>query len=165
MDREKIHSRIREARERAGMNQKQLAEVLHISTQSISAFERNKFPSLDNLRRIAETLGVSTDWLLGMDKPKATNYASLLSLLDELANALGTRIETSGYYEDQNDNIFYTIEYKCCASDHIPLFDALDKIQTMRALLYNGTIKQDIYDTWLKQTISDLENTPIKRKR
>ena len=106
MDKDLINSRIREARERAGLNQKQLAEVLHISAQSISAFEKDKYPSLDNLRRIAETLEVSTDWLLGMDKPIATNYASLLGLLDELANVLGTQIETSGYIEDKNDNYF-----------------------------------------------------------
>ena len=165
MENETIHSRIKEARKKAGLNQKDLADKLHITPQSMSAFEKDKCPSLDNLRRIAEVLNVSVDWLLGMEKPKASNYADLLNLLDDLAVILDTPLRTTGFYLDHDDNPHYDFSFMCDYTAHHPLFDALDKMQTMRSLLENGTIDKGIYDTWFRQTMTDLANTPINRKK
>ena len=48
------------------MNQEQLAERAKLQGSAISHFETGKRkPSFDNLKRLADALGVSTDFLLG----------------------------------------------------------------------------------------------------
>ena len=57
--------RIQINRERRGMKQEELAEQTDLSTNYISALERDaKNPSLDTFIRIANALGVSSDELL-----------------------------------------------------------------------------------------------------
>lgn len=50
--------RIRQARERAGLSQKQIAEALGIDQSAVSFWETGKSePTLHNLRRLADILG------------------------------------------------------------------------------------------------------------
>lgn len=61
-----LSKRIKEAREAKGWNQKKLAEESGILQKQISAYENgNTSPTLEKLIGIANTLGVSTDYLLG----------------------------------------------------------------------------------------------------
>lgn len=58
--------RLRSARETRGLNQSDLAEKCGFQTSAISHFETgSRKPSFDSLRRLAEALDVSTDYLLG----------------------------------------------------------------------------------------------------
>lgn len=61
--------RLRDARERLrGLTQAQLAEKTGLPSTSISHFENpegTRKPSFDNLRRLANALQVTTDYLLG----------------------------------------------------------------------------------------------------
>ena len=61
--------RLRDARERLrGLTQTQLAEKTGLPSTSISHFENpegTRKPSFDNLRRLANALDVTTDYLLG----------------------------------------------------------------------------------------------------
>lgn len=61
--------RLRDARERLrGLTQAQLAEKTGLPPTSISHFENpegTRKPSFDNLRRLANALDVTTDYLLG----------------------------------------------------------------------------------------------------
>jgi transcriptional regulator with XRE-family HTH domain len=58
--------RLRTAREKRGFSQSQLAEKARLPASSISHFESGaRKPSFDNLRRLANALSVSTDYLLG----------------------------------------------------------------------------------------------------
>ena len=60
-----IGARIKEARERAGLTQEDLAAELEMSPTHISVLERGrKAPKLETLVKIANTLHVSTDMLL-----------------------------------------------------------------------------------------------------
>ncbi|WP_425447733.1 helix-turn-helix domain-containing protein [Dethiothermospora halolimnae] len=53
-------------RSNAGLNQKQLADILNISHQSISAYETNRRePDFKTLEKIADYFNVSIDFLLG----------------------------------------------------------------------------------------------------
>lgn len=61
-----VGERLRRAREQCNLTQEQLAERLDISVASINRWERNKaYPRADQRRRLAETLGVSSDELFG----------------------------------------------------------------------------------------------------
>jgi transcriptional regulator with XRE-family HTH domain len=64
---EKLGERIRRARERYGMSQAELARRIHISKNSMNMIESGKTPdpSALKVKAIADTLRVSTDYLLG----------------------------------------------------------------------------------------------------
>ena len=66
-----FYERIKELRLSLGINQVQFARKLNVTKQCISNWENaNLQPSIDMLRRIAETFSVRTDYLLGLnDKP------------------------------------------------------------------------------------------------
>jgi transcriptional regulator with XRE-family HTH domain len=58
--------RLREARDVRGLNQGQLAARAGLPATAISHFEADaRKPSFDSLRRLANALDVTTDWLLG----------------------------------------------------------------------------------------------------
>ncbi len=61
--------RLRQARELRGLNQGALAERAGMQASAISHFETGgRKPSFDNLRRLADALDVTTDFLLGRVK-------------------------------------------------------------------------------------------------
>ena len=65
MDKKAIGKRIKSAREKKGMTQEQLAELVNLSPMHVSVIERgNKLPRLETLINIANILDVSADVLL-----------------------------------------------------------------------------------------------------
>ena len=66
---EKTANRLKQLREKAGLNQTQLAKKIGISEQSISKYERGeRKPKIEKLEALASFFGVSTAYLLGLDK-------------------------------------------------------------------------------------------------
>ena len=67
-----LGQRLTQARERAGISQKELAQKLATDQQRIAYWERNAtgFRSEVTLAKLAEILGVSTDDLLGTKPPQ-----------------------------------------------------------------------------------------------
>ena len=60
-----LGERIRKRRQGLELTQQQLAETLNLTSQHISAIEQDKrAPSLTSLARLAEELGVTTDYLV-----------------------------------------------------------------------------------------------------
>lgn len=58
--------RLRTAREYRGLTQGELAKQAGLQSSAVSHFETGaRKPSFDNLRRLADTLDVTTDYLLG----------------------------------------------------------------------------------------------------
>ena len=63
---EAFPERLRSAREKRGLSQGQLAKRAGFQASAISHFETgSRKPSFDNLRRLADALEVTTDYLLG----------------------------------------------------------------------------------------------------
>ena len=72
-------TQLQRARECAGLNKNQLARELGTSWQHVDNWERGRVqPSLASVRRLAELLGVSSDFLLGLVDEPATRGASPL---------------------------------------------------------------------------------------
>lgn len=63
--------RLRAARELRGLNQAQLAQFAKLQPSAVSHFETGmRRPSFDNLKKLADALDVTTDYLLGrVDDP------------------------------------------------------------------------------------------------
>jgi transcriptional regulator with XRE-family HTH domain len=66
-----FYERVKELRNSLGINQVEFGKRINVSKQCISNWESGYIqPSIDMLRRIAETFSVSADYLLGLsDKP------------------------------------------------------------------------------------------------
>lgn len=67
--------RLRIARELKGFSQTDLAQKTNLKPSAISHFENNRrSPSFNNLKQLADVLGVTVDYLLGRaDKPTTVN--------------------------------------------------------------------------------------------
>jgi len=64
-----LNERIRKLRMAEGLSQVDLANRLGVSKQSVSNWENDNIqPSIDMVIRLADTLHVSTDYLLGIDQ-------------------------------------------------------------------------------------------------
>ena len=72
--------RLKAARDLRNMNQSDLATKAGLPSTSISHFEAgSRKPSFDNLRRLAQALEVTTDFLLGLaDQPEMSKSADPL---------------------------------------------------------------------------------------
>ncbi len=61
-------ARVREARTRAGLTQREVSELLGVSAHTVWCWEAGKTkPSADHVVELASRCGVSTDWLLGRE--------------------------------------------------------------------------------------------------
>ena len=67
-----IGSRINEARTKAGFTQRQLSELLGVSSQTVWCWEAGRMkPTHERLLELAYQCQVTTDWLLGRDVVEA----------------------------------------------------------------------------------------------
>lgn len=63
-----LGARIRQAREAAGLYQHQLAEAVEVGPTAVTRWETGKrIPPAVRLSRVAKTLNVTVDYLLGQD--------------------------------------------------------------------------------------------------
>ena len=94
--------RVRESR---GLSQDELALEVGINRENISNYERGaRFPDAVIIARLAQTLNVSTDYLLGLSKRETTENAAMavqIPLEDEAINFIkGCGSEESVYKLD-----------------------------------------------------------------
>lgn len=72
---------LRELREKQGLNQRELAEALHLTKNSISHYENSvNAPSIETLILIADYFDISVDYLLGRSAEKIS-YAKTQRVL------------------------------------------------------------------------------------
>ena len=74
----KFPDRLRSAREHRQLSQSELATRAGLQPSAVSHFETGRrSPSFDNLKRLADALDVTTDYLLGrVDQPKGNTMAA-----------------------------------------------------------------------------------------
>lgn len=76
MNQNQLGENIAKFRKAKGLSQEKVAEVLEVSRQAVTKWESNiSRPSSDNLIKLADTLGVSVDVLLGNDVCEDANEA------------------------------------------------------------------------------------------
>ena len=80
-----LGGRIKARREELGLTQLQLAQVLEVTPQHISVIEKNKrAPSLDSLAKLAQELGVTTDYLITGKESVVSDIISVVKADDML---------------------------------------------------------------------------------
>ena len=87
--------RLRELRLKKKLTQTQVARRLNLSKAAISGYENNiKTPSLDVLTQLSIFYGVSTDYLLGLEKRRMINVDGLTDRQQEIISILLTEFRT-----------------------------------------------------------------------
>lgn len=81
--------KLRELREEKKIKQKDLAEIMNVSPNTVSYWEQGKRePNFDDLKKLADIFDVSLDYLLGRDNSKCANLSNeqkkLLNDFEEL---------------------------------------------------------------------------------
>lgn len=86
-------ARLAALRKAAGMNQTQLAQILKISSSAVGMYEQGRRePSLGTLAAIAETFGVSIDFLV-TGKPATDDEQQVMeSLIAERTSVMDARL-------------------------------------------------------------------------
>ena len=84
IDLKQIGKRICELRQKAGITQEKLSELMDVSIQMISNMERgNKAVKISNLLKLSEIFGVSTDYILtGKEISPNADLTAKISCLD-----------------------------------------------------------------------------------
>lgn len=89
---EEIGQRIQQARERAGLRQEDLADLIGMSTRQVQNYEAGDSKQYAKLRAIAGATGVTVEWLLGTATPGETDPGTAALELAEMQATLA-RIE------------------------------------------------------------------------
>ena len=74
--------RLKELRERAGKTQADIAQLLDITSQNVSAYERMREPSFDMLSVLARFYGVTTDYILGLSDYETSAQQETVESID-----------------------------------------------------------------------------------
>ena len=99
-------NRIRFLRVQRGMKQEELARAIHVSQSSLSGYENGKYePDTKTLLNLASYFGVSTDYLLGFDPPRASKRR----LFGQIPVYAHLRSEN---FEGPLHNILYFLDFK-----------------------------------------------------
>lgn len=70
---EQFNLNLKEARLKKGVSQKEVAEKIGVAKSTYSLYESgNREPNVQTIKKIADTLNVSTDTLLGLDEVPTT---------------------------------------------------------------------------------------------
>lgn len=69
MDLQQIQQRLRAAIKNSGMKQKDIANAIGVSAQTVSKYMKEDiFPALDTFAKLCALLDVSSDYILGISK-------------------------------------------------------------------------------------------------
>ena len=152
---ETFSRRLRDRREIMGLTQAQLGKLIGVSSQTVSAYEKNiqgnekgKSPTLDKIIEIANALAVTLDWLCGIDNQGNTeveNYGEAAELIDRLLLAFPesrTWCEPIGFPDDDISKFAHIRILDETLADYF------DRREKMAALLKEGTIDETLYKSW-----------------
>lgn len=188
---EKYYLRLREVRDAKKLTQKQLSNKVGISPGSLSAYEKGtKTPPVNVAARIADTLGVSLDWLFGLEKKETISqtpktYADVVKLFLLISGAFpiafpSVRVEKLNddpRVTKKNEALLFQgdavelnlLEHKPAdvyyASLDIPdlkLMKFFFSWKKFYELLKDGTVDEEVYNVWVEKQLSELESIPLQ---
>lgn len=68
-----FEKRLREIRQERGISQVELAKIIQTTNDSVYSWEKGRSqPSIDAIRKLCVALGVSSDYLLGLEREDGT---------------------------------------------------------------------------------------------
>lgn len=161
-----ISNRIKELRNERNLTQKEFAELINVSTVSVSSYETGaKTPSLDMMVNISNICEVSIDWLCGLTKKKS--LYNKVATYAEAFELLVTLCETK--YSEDNRTLLSIIsmdgtpgqeDVTFQSSVDINVYTFFKEWDKIYKLYQEKTIDEDLYNMWLEKTLRKY-NVPI----
>lgn len=178
--------RLKAQREKLGLTQAQLAEKIGVTSQTISAYEKNssgekgKTPTLDKAVALAQALNISLDYLCGHDSCQAEceieTLADIIDCISKIANKVdcyaGTRkvpLPPEACYEavinEEGDTDIVSTEMAAVLTINDSTLAWHFKNRNKVTALYNdGVIDRTLYDTIIEGELAKLrQHTIISR--
>lgn len=148
--------RLKEARQKAGLTQAELAKKAGTTSATVSSYESAgtiKKASLDLAMNFANALNVSLDWLCGIDgQTKNANNVTDFSAKDYLYSLVRVISEMSC---EVDDSIYGGEKALSIVITKYPLIAFLEKIKDLIKVYQNGTLTEDLYETCVEKVIND----------
>lgn len=141
--------RMKQAREKKGLKQNELAKAVGVTPTTISAYEKSdtdgngKKPTLENAQAIAEVLDVSLDWLCGMADTSGGGYTNLTAetYFKSLVNVL---VETSCKSNENGINFNNRV-----------IKSFIKKVSDLVSVYHAGSIPKDLFNVCIDKIIKD----------
>lgn len=165
--------RLKLARERCGMKQKELAERVALTPQTISAYEKaevdgkGKNPTLENAVEIAKALNTSLDWLCGFDLTQSNHrrditlgdyarmFAEMISwpttAFSEITEMITVHYNGADIYDIRSEEVPET--YPAIAFKSGIMRKFVEDMRKMHDLLTSQTIDSGLYERWLNDRV------------
>lgn len=153
-------ARLRQARTDAGMTQSHLAADCGLAYASISAYETGqKSPTIHTAASIAQALGISLDWLMGLDDNKASQPRTAEDCARIMVDAISTwenqglidRIEIDGSVQE-----WLTLKL----SDGM-LLDFIQDWAKVHEMYTEKVIDQEMYEAWMDKRFRELGKVQV----
>ena len=168
--------RMRETRINKGLKQKELADKVSVTPQTISAYEKagpdgkGKNPTLENAIAIAKVLDVSLDWLCGVEKDEAVSeyktFGDIVKAIVDISDV--TKVEVKEHIEKVSFFDEYEKEFKEREETHPAIIfenDMIEKFvkewEQIRGLWNAKTIPDRLYRLWLDDKYKELSEDYI----
>ena len=121
---------VRELRERAGMQQKELALLVGVSRPTVSEWEHNKKnPSGDRLRKLAEIFGVDVGTVLGYGPAVIPISRGAVPVVGSIACGIPiTADQNIDGYADLPDGLSADFALRCVGDSMLPTFHEGDLV-------------------------------------
>jgi len=108
-----LAQKVKEEREKLGINQKQLAEASDISQATISRIESGQVKEMrpQSLKRLADALGVTVDYLVRDDRPLGVRKSDLrhLEVCLILVKNIGQRFSKK-FTKNEDDAFWHVVQ-------------------------------------------------------
>lgn len=147
--------RMKQAREKKGLKQNELAKAVGVTPTTISAYEKSdtdgngKKPTLENAQAIAESLDVSLDWLCGMADTAGGGYTNLTAetYFKSLVNIL---VETSCKTNENGIEI-----------ENKSVLRFIKKVSDLINVYRAGSIPEDLFNVCIDKIIKDYDGYTV----
>ena len=177
--------KLRARREELGLTQAQLAEKIGVSSQTISAYEKNssgekgKTPTLDKVVSLAKKLNVSIDYLCGLDSRdqecSMESLGDIAACLTKIASCVqcygGVRIRklTEEEYISVNCGIpdefaSETTSMAVFTIDNSTLANYFGTRNKVLELFNSGVIDKELYSTIIDGQLAKLQDYKVYSK-
>lgn len=147
--------RLKEARQNKGLNMAELAEKTGITASAISSYEKAegngkskpKIPSVENAMKLAIALGVSIDWLCGMDLATSNSEFTEIQIAEKCLSAVEILLQVC--YNSEVDLVQYNEFSKHGDYTEIKLFNTLiskfaDELKSAYSLTDNSNLSDEV---------------------
>lgn len=162
MNYEIFSQRLKDARSKKQLTQRQLADKIGVSATTLTNYETNKskVPGADVLVSLSKALDVSIDWLLGNEiasekasnkSPNVINREDIQQALNVLFSAFADKISLIDYTVERNELVngypnFYEEKLKAILVDEANIQKYFDNYVKLSSVSIDKAVLQSVFD-------------------